>query len=177
MWFVIRYWRIAALVALLAVGCIGVAVIGNLRSELAEARLALAKAKAEHAEQRVSWEEASRKSSENERAIEQARLERLNKEVTYAKNQAANRAVQLAALQRAHVELLDAARQAATTGSGEGGSDPTTATGSTPITGPGLVLTDVLGRCSTHVQRLAELADARKEQGQLCERLYDSVRQ
>lgn len=45
------------------------------------------------------------------------------------------------------------------------------AAGSDPIG----VLTDVLGRCDTRVQRLAEIADASRIAGKLCERSYDAL--
>jgi hypothetical protein len=159
-----------ALVAVLAWG----AVIGH---RLTLAQRDNARQAAAIATERAALAAAAASASEHARTIEAQRAADIAQaqEAHHARTQtlAADAAAARAAADRLRVSLDIAARTLRATG--RAASDPGASSGG-PSAGadPGMPA-ELLSRCVDRVRRLAEVADASRASGQLCERSYDAL--
>jgi hypothetical protein len=121
---------------------------------------------------RAAYTQAALRAEQDARETEARHARAMDELARAARDQA--RAV-AAARQRADAAAVRL-RDAATRAGAECAATPAAAAdGGTPAVGPGLVLSDLLGRCGARLVELGDYADRAAAAGAACERAYDAV--
>lgn len=165
--------------ALLLAGALAFAGVSRVqlagaRVVTAEARTATAEAHADLGSYKATAAESARLADRAERAEEARRTETQRRALDEAQSQSlaamADRDDARAAHQRLQQRAAELAAAARAAGARADAAERRAAAGD-----PGVLLADVLGRCSQRVTVLAEYADRARIAGALCEKSYDAL--
>ena len=158
----------AALAAALALAGWQTLRLSSARADVAQARQELADYRADVAQASAAAASAA--------LAETARRQAQLTEITAHADQQIAAARADAVRARAAADRLRIAATAAARACDAGPADPAPADAGAPATGPGLLLSDVLGRADDRAGELASALDAARAAGLACERAYDSLR-
>lgn len=150
------------------------AVAGIQTVRLADEQSDHAKTKAEHAQQVATAAKATTDAVEVKREIERIQRSATTKEIDRAHNLASAARTDASHADAVGRRMLDQLATLAASTS-KAGPDTDAAAGSSSTSGPGLVLTDLLGRLEPRGRELAAFLDQARISGLACERIYDAM--
>jgi len=169
-WVAGKAWWLAAAATLLALFLSQEARVSNAKARMSRAETVLA-------EYRATAEAAARTASEQARAEEARRVEQTRKVVEDAKSETLAAQASAAAASDAAGQLRQRVATLVAAAKRQAGSDPKPAGRSAGVDDPDPLgmLTVVLSRHDTALQRVAAYADSLKIAGLACERQYDGL--
>lgn len=155
-----------------AAACFAALNVQTVRLEREQS--AHAQTKAVHAQQVAAAALANTAAVDVEREIERISRAATTKEIDRAHNLASAARTDAGHADAVSRRLLDQFATIAASTS-KTGPDTVAATGSSPTYGPGLVLSDLLGRLEPRGRELAAALDQARIAGLACERIYDAM--
>lgn len=157
--------------AAMAMGLAGGLGIGRLHATQQVNKIVAA-----HALEQAQAARTAQQAEQAARAEEQRRVRALTEASDVAHDQAAQARADAVRAERAAVQLRRAYLiVAAALTDGRAAADPTVAGASAPAAGPGLVLSDLLGRGDRLLRQCAAALDQSRIAGLACERAYDAL--